>query len=126
MKFIIATLMLLTAGIAHADAGYLKCDFDDGDLVMEGDYDGKDWNIKLINEDDTGYGDIKAENKGAEIGFYLDTADATGGDPDYTDIYDITIHGQLKKGVPVNADVEGSHISRTETPFSMTGQCQIN
>lgn len=125
MKFIFATLLFVAGSLAHADAGNLKCEFDGGSLIMEGNYDGSVWNIKAVDEDETDYS-IKSTAKGTEINFYLDTADETGGDPDYTDIYDITIHGQLKKGVPVNADVEGSHISRTETPFSMTGSCRVD
>lgn len=126
MKFVFLIFCALTSASTFAATGNLLCTFNGGNIEASGKYDGKTWSIKQIADDDWGY-EITAKELGdGSLNFYLDTADETGGDPDYTYIYDITILGKLEKGVTVDAKVEYAYYSRGGgAPVTYDGSCTL-
>lgn len=126
VKYAILVLAAALSASAFAATGTLTCSFDGGNIEATGKYDGKIWHIKQIADDDWGY---EIEGKVLDAGalnFYIDTADETGGDPDYTYIYDIQVLGALNKGATVDATVEYAYYSRGDgIPETYSGTCTL-
>jgi hypothetical protein len=110
---------LVSTSALAADPGYLICVFSNtqGDrLVAEGLFDGAQWNLKSIGNEDKPFEGLPLKmTEDGKLNFYIDS----------TDIYNITIFSDLIFGKPAKAVID--YISRNDgSSYSLGGNCIVN